>query len=211
MFGRIHLLEKRLAGYLRKIQGATAGNLAQFTADGGLQDSGAKVADFLQAAEKGAAGGVASLDSGGKVVQGPSAGVIATTADAQAGTDNTKVMTALRVREAFSAANQPPVFACRAWVSFAVDPSTGTVTVLGSGNVSSVVRNAVGDFTVNFATAMPDANFATVVSGTRQWSIDADNFGSHLREWAAGWVRIQTFANTVGRIDAERVTVAVFR
>lgn len=37
-------------------------------------------------------------------------------------------------------------------------------TIRGSGNVSSVADNAQGDYTVNFTTAMPDANYCTVVS-----------------------------------------------
>ena len=161
--------------------------------------------------QKGKANGVATLDASQKVVQGPSPGVIATTAEAQAGTDDTKVMTPVKVRDAFNANNAPPVFACRAWVVFQVDTTTGAVTVLGSGNVASVVRNAVGDYTINFSTAMPDANFATVASGTRTWSTDADNFGVQVRDWGTTFTRVQTFANTVSLIDAERVIVAVFR
>jgi hypothetical protein len=48
-----------------------------------------------------------------------------------------------------------PIFAARAWVNF---NGTGTVAIRASGNVSSVVKNAVGNFTVNFTTAMPDAH-----------------------------------------------------
>jgi hypothetical protein len=37
---------------------------------------------------------------------------------------------------------------------------TGTVAIRGSGNVSSITDNSLGDYTVNFTTAMPDANYA---------------------------------------------------
>ena len=47
-------------------------------------------------------------------------------------------------------------YGCRAWVNFA--GSTGTIRA--SGNVSSVTRNGTGDYTVNFTTAMPDANYS---------------------------------------------------
>ena len=50
-----------------------------------------------------------------------------------------------------------PSFDCRAWVNF---NGTGTVAIRGSGNVSSITDVAVGQYTVNFATAMPDANYA---------------------------------------------------
>ena len=47
-------------------------------------------------------------------------------------------------------------YGCRAWVNF---NGTGTVAIRGSGNVSSITDNGTGDYTVNFTTAMPDANY----------------------------------------------------
>ena len=52
-----------------------------------------------------------------------------------------------------------PSYQCRAWVNF---DGTGTVAIRGSGNVSSITDNGTGDYTVNFTTAMPDANYSTV-------------------------------------------------
>lgn len=54
-----------------------------------------------------------------------------------------------------------PTYQCRAWVNF---NGTGTVAIRASGNVSSITDNGTGDYTVNFTTAMADANFTTVVS-----------------------------------------------
>ena len=48
-------------------------------------------------------------------------------------------------------------FGCRAWVNF---NGTGVVAIRASGNVSSITDNGVGDYTVNFATAMPDRDYA---------------------------------------------------
>ena len=50
-----------------------------------------------------------------------------------------------------------PIYPCRAWVNF---NGTGTVAIRASGNVSSITDNGTGDYTVNFTTAMPDANYA---------------------------------------------------
>ena len=50
-----------------------------------------------------------------------------------------------------------PLYMCRAWVNF---NGTGTVAIRASGNVSSVTDNGTGDYTVNMATAMPDANYS---------------------------------------------------
>ena len=48
-------------------------------------------------------------------------------------------------------------YGCRAWVNF---NGTGTVAIRASGNVSSITDNGTGDYTVNFTTAMPDANYS---------------------------------------------------
>ena len=48
-------------------------------------------------------------------------------------------------------------YGCRAWVNF---NGTGTVAIRASGNVTSITDNGVGDYTANFTTAMPDANYA---------------------------------------------------
>ena len=46
---------------------------------------------------------------------------------------------------------------CKAWVNF---NGTGTVAIRGAYNVSSITDNGTGDYTVNFTTALSDANYA---------------------------------------------------
>jgi hypothetical protein len=60
-----------------------------------------------------------------------------------------------------NASGSAPVYAARAWVNF---NGTGTVAIRASGNVSSITDNGTGDYTVNFATALPDANYSAVAS-----------------------------------------------
>lgn len=50
-----------------------------------------------------------------------------------------------------------PIFGVRAWVNF---NGTGTVVIRASGNVSSITDNNTGDYTINFTTALPTANYA---------------------------------------------------
>ena len=52
------------------------------------------------------------------------------------------------------------VYTAKAWVNF---NGSGTVAIIASGNVTSVTDNGTGDYTINFTTAMADANYA--VSG----------------------------------------------
>ena len=77
------------------------------------------------------------------------------------------------VKDAMGVIGTAPIFGCRAWVNFdgtRNEADTGAsvigqnVKIRASGNVSSVLKNAVGDYTVNFTTAMPDAHY--VVNGT---------------------------------------------
>lgn len=52
---------------------------------------------------------------------------------------------------------------CRAWVNFNGTTVTNPASMTGvraSFNVSSILDNGTGDYTVNFTTAMPDANYA---------------------------------------------------
>lgn len=54
-------------------------------------------------------------------------------------------------------------YGCRAWVNF---NGTGTVAIRGSGNVSSITDRGTGEYTLNFTTALPDANYCGVASAT---------------------------------------------
>ena len=72
------------------------------------------------------------------------------------------------IKKALNADNAPPIYACRAWVNFdGTKDTTGAAStantnrlILASGNVTNVSRNAAGNYTVAFSTAMPDANYA---------------------------------------------------
>jgi hypothetical protein len=78
------------------------------------------------------------------------------------------------VKKALNADNSPPIYACRAWVNFdgaRNEADTGgstngaNVKIRASGNVSSVLKNDIGDYTVTFTTAMPDANYSVIGMG----------------------------------------------
>lgn len=58
-----------------------------------------------------------------------------------------------------TASGSAPSYSARAWVNF---NGTGAVAIRASGNVSSITDNGTGDYTVNFTTAMSDANYSVV-------------------------------------------------
>lgn len=94
-----------------------------------------------------------------------------------------------------------PSFLCRAWVNF---NGTGAVAIRANGNVSSITDNGTGDYTVNFATAMPDANYAASASGTER------SFGDYL-SIAASALRLRSFDDTGSLKDASSVLVIIIR
>jgi len=61
-----------------------------------------------------------------------------------------------QVKTSLNATGDAPLFACRAFCNF----DGFNTTIRESGNVSSITDNGSGDYTVNFATAMSDANYA---------------------------------------------------
>jgi hypothetical protein len=76
----------------------------------------------------------------------------------------------IRANTVSDAAGTGPVtltgqYAAKAWVNF---NGTGTVAIRQSGNVSSITDNGTGNYTVNFTTAMVDANygFCTTLGNT---------------------------------------------
>lgn len=58
----------------------------------------------------------------------------------------------------------------KAWCNY----TGSTTTINGSFNVSSVTRNGTGDYTFNYTTAMPNANYATLTTTT-----DTPTYGSY--------------------------------
>ena len=116
-----------------------------------------------------------------------------------------------------SATSGPPAFRntsdvevgqlCRAWVNM-----NGTAgTIRASFNVSSVVRNGTGDYTVNFSNAMADANYCvsyTVGSGNTGsfYSLNALNAAP-----SASSLRVNVGGTNGQNYDGSYTYVAIFR
>lgn len=87
----------------------------------------------------------------------------------------------------------------KAWVNF---NGTGTVAIRASKNVSSITDNGAADYTVNFGTAMADANYATIT--TSNWVVG--NNGS----WAGGILLHPTVAPTTTAVRLQQTAIADF-
>jgi hypothetical protein len=103
-------------------------------------------------------------------------------------------------------------YGCRAWVNF---NGTGTVAIRTSGNVTSITDNGTGDYTVNFTTAMPDANYAMgaageVASGTN-YNVIQFNQNTSPTTSAVRLTSLNQSGGVPAVFDSARVTVAIFR
>lgn len=91
-------------------------------------------------------------------------------------------------------------YACRAWCNF---NGTGAVAIRASGNVTGITDNGTGDYTVNFTTAMPDANYCA--------SVDSDS--QQEEGWTVSSSSIRfLITNSSGALkDTSIISVAIFR
>lgn len=106
-----------------------------------------------------------------------------------------------------------PSYTCRAWVNF---NGTGTVAIRASGNVSSITDNGTGDYTVNFTTAMPDANYEVNASISPPYGVGnaaaINMFSSGLTEQAPTTTafRLSCSPEAGGYFDPKYVSLSVF-
>jgi hypothetical protein len=98
------------------------------------------------------------------------------------------------------------VFTAKAWVNF---NGTGTVAIRASGNVSSITDNGVGNYTVNFTTAMVDVNYGVQTSSLAT----ASNAPRHAQynTQTTGSVVVYCIDTAGGVADPTSFSVSVFR
>jgi len=111
-----------------------------------------------------------------------------------------------QVKTATNATGSAPVYACRAWVNF---DGTGTVSIRGSGNVSSITDNRIGDYDINFATAMPDTNYCFTTTNRVNETI-VGGFQSGINTSNVN-IQSKSDTSTGTRIDSALLSLAVFR
>jgi hypothetical protein len=106
-----------------------------------------------------------------------------------------------------------PVFGVRAWVNFDGSGSVGAQTIRGSGNISSVTKNATGDYTITFTSAMPDANYC-IQGMARTPSAANDDVALNIKyntTPGTGSFTIVTARYGTGPVDCAHIHVSVIR
>lgn len=104
---------------------------------------------------------------------------------------------------------------CRAWVNFNGTTNVGGFcTIRAAFNVSSVTDNGVGLYTANLSTAMPDVNYAAVVTST-QLAAGSGNqsigLASDTTPQTTTSVSLRCQNSAGADTDQQEVTVAIFR
>jgi hypothetical protein len=99
---------------------------------------------------------------------------------------------------------------CKAWVNF---NGTGTVAIRASYNVSSITDNGTGDYTVNFTTALADANYSVGGTSGGQSNTTSGAVYQYDQQTAktASLARILIIGGAGGAVDAPQIAVQVFR
>ena len=99
-------------------------------------------------------------------------------------------------------------YGCRAWVNF---NGTGTVAIRASGNVSSITDNGTGQYFINFASALTDANYS--VTGIGGHVVGVVALFATVREGTrtTSGVEVDFFTVSSTYHDTNDVNVAVFR
>ena len=102
-------------------------------------------------------------------------------------------------------------YGVRAWVKYYWN--SGTPTISGSGNVSSLTDTATGDATVNFSTALPDTVYAAVASGDAYGQSQAPlfNLGFTSRTYSTTAVTVNSTNYSGSSTDIKSVQVIVVR
>ena len=132
---------------------------------------------------------------------------IATTAIAQAGTNNTDIITAKKLRDALNATGTAPVYACRAWLNM---NGQGGVTIRESANIASVVREQAGVYLVKTSVAMPTVNFAVLVGGSFSSAVINSGTNGNINVVNVSENSFRVFYSDGGWNDLYNLTLGVF-
>lgn len=104
--------------------------------------------------------------------------------------------------------------ACKAWVNF---NGVTTATIRDSFNVSSVTRNSTGQYSINYTTAMANANYSMIASAAPVFGTNAcyvtvfDNNSSNAYQatTTAGSILCRNAGNQQPN-DSVGIAVAIF-
>jgi hypothetical protein len=181
------------------------------------------MANIITAGNSTNGGTAISTDTSGtlNIVTGSGSGSNAITIDASQNVAMTASQTVagnLTVTGSITGGSISVANSLRAWVNF---NGTGTIATRGSFNVSSITDGGTGNYTINFTTAMIDANYCPVVGmsqgaaagGVHQLGQTGPNLNSNnFAAFGTGSLKIVTGSPSASTpFDVDSLNIAVFR
>lgn len=134
---------------------------------------------------------------------------IATQAEVNTGTDTSRAIVPSLllggIKTHLNADGLAPVYGCRAWINF----RGSDAFIRASGNIQSVARNGVGNYTINFLTSMPHNNYSpqatmsTIGAGAGFGVVSQTATSITLRATYGG-------DNTIGSFDPDICSLCIF-
>ena len=99
----------------------------------------------------------------------------------------------------------------KAWANFSL--TGGTVTINKSYNISGIIRNSTGNFTVTFTTALTDTNYAVV--GSASWDSSSGIVAGTVGPQGSGAYTTTSCAMFCGNgtgaaLDCTRISIVFF-
>jgi hypothetical protein len=98
-------------------------------------------------------------------------------------------------------------YSCRAWVNF---NGTGTVAIRASGNVTSITDSGTGSYTINFTSALVDANYAVGIGLGNTTATAAGKLSDSVAPTTSA-VAITTLNTGFAGLDVAVITIIVVR
>jgi hypothetical protein len=122
------------------------------------------------------------------------------------------------IKKALNADNDPPIFACRAWVNFDGTRDSGGASnasntdrfIRTSGNVSSVTKTGTGAFTINFTTAFPSGTDDYCVQITTQSTTSGAALTRFVSSSNTQYSFVATNADGIATNTLSHLNVAIF-
>jgi hypothetical protein len=99
-------------------------------------------------------------------------------------------------------------YGVRAWVRF---NGSGTLSIQGSGNVTSITDNATGDYTINFTNNMPDTNYIYITSACDASNARGTLTVADIKTVSALQLDAVRFTTSVAVVDFNDCNVAILR
>jgi hypothetical protein len=97
----------------------------------------------------------------------------------------------------------------KAWINF---NGTGTISIRDSYNISGISDNGTGDYTIDFATALPSSDYAFIGGNALESSTDLTNIGPDLNNPTKTTSALRICAKRGGQTkqDCDHISLVIF-